>query len=166
MEQIRDHGNDFGPYSISCAKRQQLNQIVHRDAWQISSLKLGIQNNDTICNMSFIPPSRTIIQLVAALGHLRSRSFHRKQPQSLWGDKSKDEKNSSRIEIVAKHRKKVLRSRSSLRFTNLIIRACWTRNQSPEVPQVQRWMCSAVVLRYLKTSRWGRAHGRARRHGI
>ena len=138
MELIRVHGNDLRPHSISGAKRQQLNQIAHCDASQISSLKLGIKNNDTICNMSSITSSRTIIQPEASSGHLKSRSFKRKQPQSLWGDKSKDEKNSSGIEIVAKHRKKVLKSRSSLRFTNLIIRACWTRNQSPDVPQVQR----------------------------
>ena len=113
---------------------------------QISRLNLGIQNNDTIFKMSSIPPSRTIIQPEASSEHLKCRSSPRKRSQSVWGMKSKDEKNSSRFEILAKHREKVLKIRGRLKFTHLIIRACWTRNQSPEGPQLQKWMCSVVVL--------------------
>ena len=142
----RAHGNDLRPHSMPCAKWQQLNQIVHCGAWQNGSFKLRILNDDTICEMSSDTPSKTKFQAAAPSRYLPSRSCWRKRPQSIWEEKSKDEKNSSRIEISAKHRKKVSKVQSSLRFTYLIIQVFRNRNQSSEVDQLLRWLCSGVVL--------------------
>jgi hypothetical protein len=92
----RAHGKHLRPHSISCAKWQQLNQIVHCGAWQNGSFKLRTFNDDIFCEMSSDPPSKTEFQAAAPSRYLPSRSCRRKRPQSIWEEKSKDEKNSSR----------------------------------------------------------------------